>query len=164
MAAILVIKTHLILYQPCRGDQFKADRLWLGMSHSLLSCMDHTRWDLMEVRNIMHSPWPAHISILPLKMNPPPFDHDLWNKSPDNFTMIPVDYAECHKKMALQCIWILSGMSYVQGDVLSYAKFQWINHILNAPPSDEILQCLLDNVSLLNREDASRALKWAEVR
>ncbi|KAE9396779.1 hypothetical protein BT96DRAFT_860722 [Gymnopus androsaceus JB14] len=163
MVAILVLKTHLILYQPRRGDWYEADKLQVEMSYSLLTRLpDHPRWDLTQVRNIVHSPWPAHLPILPLNTDPLQFNYNLGNKYPDNLTMIPVDYAECHQAMGLHCIWILSGMSYTQDDMMFYAKFRWINHILDAVPSDETLQVVLDNVAFLNQEDARRALEWAE--
>ncbi|KAE9403090.1 hypothetical protein BT96DRAFT_503906 [Gymnopus androsaceus JB14] len=155
--AILVLKTHLILYR--QGDWYQAG---LEMTCSLLTRLpDYPRWGLTEVHNIIYSPWPARpLFIFPLNMNPPQFDYDLWNKYPDNFTMIPVDFTECNKEMGLHCIHILSG-KYLR-DVFIYAQDHWINHILNVPPSDETLQVLLDNVTLLNKEDARRALKWAE--
>jgi len=132
------------------------------MTYSLLTRLpDHPRWD-WDVHIIMRSPWPVSLPILPLSMNPPQFNYDLWNKHLDNMTMIPVNYAECHKEMGLQCIWILSGMSYYVPDVILYARDHWINHILNARPSDEILQVVLDNMALLNKEDVRKALKWAE--
>ncbi|KAE9410692.1 hypothetical protein BT96DRAFT_234891 [Gymnopus androsaceus JB14] len=162
MVAILVLKTHLILYQPSRGGWYEADKLRSEMTYSLLTRLpDHPRWD-WDVRIIMRSPWPVSLPILPLSMNPPQFNYDLWNKHLDNLTMIPVNYAECHKEMGLQCIWILSGMSYYVPDVILYARDHWINHILNARPSDEILQVVLDNMALLNKEDVRKALKWAE--
>ncbi|KAE9405797.1 hypothetical protein BT96DRAFT_934557 [Gymnopus androsaceus JB14] len=158
MAVILVLKTHLILYQ---GQ--KAERVQSEMIDSLLTHLHHPRLDWMTVSKFMHSPWPAHLPILPLNMNQPQIDHDLWNKSgPDNFTMITINYAECHKEIGLQCIRILSRTSDVHAQLFRYARSEWINHILNALPSDEILQVLLDNVALLKKEDAWRALKWAE--
>ncbi|KAE9410684.1 hypothetical protein BT96DRAFT_234786 [Gymnopus androsaceus JB14] len=165
MVAILVLKTHLILYKP-KGDWYEDEilsHLQLEMTYSLLTHLpDHPQWDLTQVCNIMHSPWPAHIPIFPLNMNPLQFDYGLQNKSgPDNFTMIPINYVECHKEIGLHCIWNLSEMSYLS-PVVFYAQDHWINHILNALPSDKTLQVLLDKVALLNEEDARRALEWAE--
>ncbi|KAE9405776.1 hypothetical protein BT96DRAFT_304791 [Gymnopus androsaceus JB14] len=159
MVAILV---HLILYKPCQAEHWNHTQL--EMTASLLTRLpDHPTWNLMQIANIMDSPWPACLPILPLNMTPPQFDYEQWNKSGPhlNFTMIPIDYAECHKEIGLHCIWILSGNSYVQ-DVILYAKLQWIHHILNAHPSDKILRVLLDNVASLNKEDVRKALKWAE--
>ncbi|KAE9405871.1 hypothetical protein BT96DRAFT_307157 [Gymnopus androsaceus JB14] len=158
MVAILVIKTHLILYQPRRA----AHKIRLEMICSLLTRLpDYLRWDLTQIRDlIMHSPWSAYLPILPLNMNPPQFNSSLWNKYPDKFTTIPVDYAEWHKEMGLQCIWIFSGMS--SQHMVLYAQDHWINHILSALPSDKMLQALLDNAALLNKEDARKVLEWAE--
>ncbi|KAE9383305.1 hypothetical protein BT96DRAFT_80605 [Gymnopus androsaceus JB14] len=165
MMGILVLKAHLMLYQPRGEALYETDRLRLEMAYSLLfRLQDHPRWRLKQVADIMHSPWPACLPIFPLNMNPLQFDHDLdlWNEYPNNFTMIKIDYAEIHKEIGLQCIWILQTMSSIP-DVIFYAQDHWINHILNAYPSEETLQTLLDNVASLNEEDARRALEWAEV-
>ncbi|KAE9396000.1 hypothetical protein BT96DRAFT_997166 [Gymnopus androsaceus JB14] len=153
--AILVLKAHLILY---RRDGHEADKIQSEMTYSFLVHFpdgpDHPQWDLMTVHDFMHSPWPEHLPISPLNMN---------LSDPDDFSMIPINYAECHKEIGLHCIWILSGMYIPESDVIfHYAKFEWINHILNALPSDETLQVLLDNVALLSDKDARRALEWAE--
>ncbi|KAE9405844.1 hypothetical protein BT96DRAFT_1060536 [Gymnopus androsaceus JB14] len=127
------------------------------MSYSLLTRFpDHSWHGLSEVHDIMHSPLPACLPIFPLNITPPQFDSDLWNKyDPDNFTMIPINYAECHKEIGFHCIWILSSMFHVYGtggsaplqEVVLYAQDHWV---------------LLHNLALLNKEDARRALDWAE--
>ncbi|KAE9405879.1 hypothetical protein BT96DRAFT_915834 [Gymnopus androsaceus JB14] len=158
---ILALKTRLI------GLEDWYDKFWVEMAHSLLTCLPDP--PQLEIRSILNSPvWPVYLSIFPLNMNPLQFHYDLWNKSgpdvfgPDIFTMIPINYMECHKEIGLHCIWILSRMPYHDDVIFRYAKCQWINHILNVLPSDEMLQVLLDNVALLNKEDVRRALEWAE--
>ncbi|KAE9405876.1 hypothetical protein BT96DRAFT_1015348 [Gymnopus androsaceus JB14] len=162
MVAGFMIKTHLILYRLSREVLDRADRLQLQMIHSLLTRLPDP--PQLDLPSILDSLWPEYLSISSLNMNPPQFDDDdLWNKSgPDIFTKIPVNYVECHKEIGLHCIWILSRIPYHNDVTVHYAKLQWINHILNAHPSDEIWQVLLDNMVLLNKEDARRALEWAE--
>lgn len=153
--SILVLKSVVLFQQQVAGWNCP-----LEMTYSLLSRFsNYPQWDYMKLRNIVHLPWPAYISpILPLSFDPPQLlEHDLSTKF-----VVRIDFSEWHGNLGLQCLWIRSEMPHLP-NVIFYAKSEWLNHLLKAHPSNKIVKIILDNMAVLNKDEARKVLVWAEV-
>ncbi|KAF5384575.1 hypothetical protein D9757_007502 [Collybiopsis confluens] len=157
--AISVLKYDFCLYRP---------NMW-----AVISALLNNRLSSDQVGHILRSRWPCPLIL--------PFDSGwtngsassnqngaglAWHHSETDL----IEFAEIHKQIGLQCLGILREPSQSTKDVIIYAKFQWIHHLLVKFPhesseANEVLQALLKNLSAIQtRDDVKKAIIWAHVR
>ncbi|KIK61998.1 hypothetical protein GYMLUDRAFT_42428 [Collybiopsis luxurians FD-317 M1] len=150
MMAISVLKYDFCLFRP---------NMW-----AVISALLNNRISSDQVGSILRSYWPCPL-ILPLDQNISSLNNSRLGLRSDT---VAINFAECNKHIGLQCLQILREPSRSAKDVIIYAKFQWINHLLIESPHSsseqtEIFRALMENLSVVQTsEDASKAIAWVE--